>query len=484
MSRIVQRFPSALVLAILTFLAYTPNAFAVVKLPNLFGDGMVLQRDAKIPIWGSADPGEIIVVEFNESQETTEANSEGKWRVDLPPQKEGRSLELVVSASNKIVVKDVCVGEVWICAGQSNMSFPLKRALNAEKEIASANYPSIRFLTVPAQASETPMDDFDAHWRACSPQTARELSAVAYYFGRDIGETLNCPVGLIVLAWGGSTAEAWTDQNKIAQYSDLATLLEPKRLEKTAEHQKAGRLFNGMVFPVCPFAIRGVVWYQGESNANRAWQYRALFPLTIANWRESWGQGDFPFYYVQLPNYMKAREKPSQSAWAELREAQHKTLAIRNVGEVVTVDAGDSNDLHPKNKEIVGTRLARLALGKTYMRDVSYAGPEFRSMKIVDNKAILTFSNTGKGLKILPNSQCDDTELRGFAIAGKDKKFYWANAQILGDEVVVSAPEAPNPIAVRYAWADNPICNLGNDADLPASPFRTDDWVGVTVDSY
>jgi sialate O-acetylesterase len=467
----------------ITLIAFPSQVHAVAKLPHVFGNNMVLQCDSLIPVWGWAEPGEHIIVELNGRQKETKTNSQGKWQVILPPQKSGGPFELKIIAKNKIVFSNIYLGDVWICAGQSNMSFPLKRVTHSKEEIASANFPRIRFLTVPAQSSEKPATDFDAQWQICSSKTAPDLSAISYYFSRNVHESLKRPIGIIILAWGGSSGEAWTDRKKLKAYPELAPLASQERIDKSVPCQKAGYLHDGMLLPICPFSIKGVIWYQGESNANRAWQYQTLFPIMIANWRENWGQGDFPFYYVQLPNFMKTQDKPSASAWAELREAQHKTLSVRNVGEVVSIDVGDANDLHPQNKEIIGNRLAVLALAKTYGHDVPYSGPEFRSMVIEDNKAILTFSHMEEGLRIGSNSQCDDSALRGFAIAGKDQKFYWAEAIILDDVVVVSSPEVPNPIAVRYAWADNPICNLTNSAGLPASPFRTDNWAGVTVDA-
>ena len=458
--------------------------YAKISLPHIFGDNMVLQCSANVPIWGTGAPGEEVTVELNGQTQTTVADSSGKWRLDLPPQEAGGPFELNVSGTNKLVYKDVYFGEVWICAGQSNMSFPLKRAKDAKSTIESARFSRIRFLTVPAQSSEEPMADFDSQWQICSPENVGELSAVAYFFGRNMHESLKKPVGLIVLAWGGSTCEAWIDRSTLAKFPELKPLTEPDRLAQTIESQKAGFLHDGMLRPICPFAIKGVIWYQGESNASRAWQYRTLFPLLIANWRENWEQGDFPFYYVQLPNFMKTKDKPGASAWAELREAQHKTLSIRNVGEIVAIDLGEANNLHPKDKEPIGDRLARLALAKTYRKELPYSGPQFESMKIVDNKAVLTFTHTDKGLCASSKSDGPAPELTGFAIAGKDQKFYWAHASIENDQVVVSAPEVPAPVAVRYAWADNPNCNLANGVGLPASPFRTDDWVGVTVDAF
>ncbi|MDO5309556.1 MAG: sialate O-acetylesterase [Planctomycetia bacterium] len=455
-------------------------AYANVKLPSVFGDDMVLQRNVKTPIWGWAQPGEKILVEIASQSKTTIADENGQWRVNLSPTPAGGPYKLSIYGANHIAFNNVYFGEVWLCAGQANMSFTLKRSTNGNKEAESATYPQLRVFTVPTQSADAPMNDCPAKWQKTSPQTAGNFSAIAYHFGRYLHEELQVAVGVIVLAWTGSTAEAWVDPIELAKFPELAPLVDPERIEKSPPSQKAGALQYGMLDPICPYAIKGVIWYQGEANANRAWQYRTLFPLLIANWREKWGLGDFPFYFVQLPNFHKAKDQPGSSAWAELREAQHRAIAERNVAEVVAIDLGDPNNMTPKNKKTVSERLAKLALNKTYDKGEPAAGPDFHSMKIIGNRAILTFTNA-EGLACAENASCDGSELKGFAIAGADKKFYWAEAVIENDTVVVSAPEVEKPIAVRYAWADNPACNLTNKTGLPTSPFRTDDWAGVTV---
>ena len=475
---------STFVFFITLFLPFVKEASASVKLPHIFGNDMVLQRDVTTSIWGWAEPGEKIEVEISSQRKTTTADSSGKWRVDLAPQSAGGPFEMRIRASNTIKFTNVYYGEVWICAGQSNMSFPLKRSKNGKSDAETATYPQLRFITVPTHSSEEPQNDFTAKWECCAPKTAAEVSAVAFYFGQYLHEKLQVAVGVIVTAWSGSTGEAWVEREELTKFPELSPLVDQSRLDRASPSQKAGCLFNGMIAPICPYAIRGVVWYQGESNANRAWQYRTLFPILIANWRENWGRGDLPFLYVQLPNYMEPRDEPSSSAWAELREAQHKTLAVRNVSEVVAIDVGEAKDLHPKDKQTVAVRLANVALAKHYGKDVPWTGPEFKSMKISDNKAILSFTHVFEGLVQSENSRCDGSKLCGFAVAGADQKFHWAEATIVGtDQIVVSTPKVLHPVAVRYAWADNPICNLANSVGLPASPFRTDDWAGVTVDA-
>lgn len=459
-------------------------ASAAVRLPRVFGSGMVLQRDAPVPVWGWGDVGEKVTVEIAGEKQTAAVGPDGRWRVDLSPKPAGGPFELKISATNKVVFNDVLFGDVWICAGQSNMGFSLRRAKNADAEIATANYPNLRFLTVPTKSATEPQTDFNATWTACSPKTARDFSAVAYFFGRRLRETIQVPVGLIEVAWGGASCEAWIEPRLLVEHPELSGLASPARLEKTPENQRAGALRNGMLEPLKPFAIKGVVWYQGEANAGRAWQYRLLFPIAVESWRQDWEQGDFPVYFVQLANFMAPRPQPGNSSWAELREAQSQAARqLRNVGCAVAIDVGEAADVHPKDKKPVGERLALLALARTYGVDVVCDGPEFRSMKIDGNRVVLTFDNTDGGLKIGSNAQCDGAELLGFAVAGADRKFYWAKAEIDGETVVVSAPEVERPVAVRYAWADNPICNLTNGAGLPASPFRSDVWPGVTVDA-
>ena len=465
-------------------LCSTRACCAAARLPSIFADNMILQQNAKTIVWGTANPNESVTVEINEAAGSAVANFDGIWRVELPAQKAGGPYDMTVRAENTIVYKNVWFGEVWLCCGQSNASFPLKRAARGKEESATATYPQLRFFTVPQRSAEEPQRDFSAKWEPCSPKTCPDVSALAYYFGQYLHEKLQAPVGVVVAAWSGSTCEAWVERSSLAKFPELEPLLDPDRLMRASPGQRAGALYNGMIAPLVPFAIKGVVWYQGESNANRAWQYRALFPTLISSWREKWGQGDFPFYYIQLPNFMAAKSEPSASAWAELREAQHKALSARNVGEVVTIDLGDANNLHPKNKEDFGRRLANLALAKTYDFDAPYSGPIFKSFKVVDSRAFLSFDSVDGELKIGENPGCDSSELRGFAVAGADRVFHWAEASIIDDGVVVvSSPEVAKPIAVRYAWADNPICNLTNASGLPASPFRTDDWPGATVDA-
>ncbi len=431
---------------------------------------------------------------------------------------------LVVEASNRIAIEDVLVGEVWVCSGQSNMQWPVSASWNSELTIAAAKEPSIRLLTIENAGVQKPLQDFEGAWQVCSPQTVGEFSAVGYFFGEQLQQILDVPIGLIDNAWGGSSCEAWVERERLEQagamYEPLMerwkeTESNPELRDAYAAYEaallkwedeaiaarKAGtevprqparpnspmvtqhrpeNLFNGRVEPIIPFAIRGVIWYQGESNAGRAYQYRDLFPRMIQNWRDAWQQGDFPFYWVQLADFREVKTEPAESDWAELREAQTMTLdALPHTGEAVIIDLGEAADIHPRNKLEVGKRLARLALAQDYELQVAHRSPRYASMEVQDGKAILTFQQIGGGLRTV-----DDRDVQGFTIAGADHQWHPARAQIEKDgRVTVSSDAVAEPVAVRYAWADNPVCNLYSSEGLPVTPFRTDDWPGVTADS-
>ena len=502
------------------FLLFGSMAVADVSLPSVIGDNMVLQRDAKIPIWGWADEGEKVTVSFAGQEESATACAAGEWKVSLKPVKAGGPHEMKISGKNEIVVKNILVGEVWVCSGQSNMEWPVNRSNDAEEEVAKANYPKIRLFMANHTIAAKPQDNVGGSWNECSPETVGGFSAVGYFFGRDLHKELDVPIGLIKSAWGGTPAESWTTAEAMQADPDFKPILDrwdeaiagvPAQIEaygksldewasaaEAAEaegnpvpempkapadprrnpHRDSG-LFNGMIAPLIPFSIQGAIWYQGESNASRAYQYRDLFPAMIQSWRDSWGLGDFPFLFVQLANFMETKPEPGDSAWAELREAQTMTLSLPKTGMAVIIDIGEAKDIHPRNKQDVGKRLALAAQSIAYgQKDVVYSGPMYESMEKEDGKIRLTFGHVGGGLE----AKGSDT-LKGFAIAGEDKAFVWADAKIDGDTVVVSSDKVANPVAVRYAWADNPVCNLYNKEGLPASPFRTDDWPGVTVDN-
>ncbi len=639
------------------------------KLPAIFGDHMVLQCNMPVPVWGWAEPNEeVAVILKGKAPLLTKADENGRWMVKLPPQPPGGPHELIVRTREETVrFADVLFGEVWVCSGQSNMEWPVALAQNAKEEIATANFPQIRFFVVEKSVALEPQVDCKGRWIVCGPETVGRFSAVGYFFGREIHQRLRVPVGLIGTYWGGTPAEAWTELKALESDPDFKPILErlprdqetlrrlqeqyeralkewqekailkdpgnkgeemgwakpefndsdwatmdlpqvwersspqmnidgavwfrkvvvipnewagrdlvlslgpiddhdttyfngeqigstgpetpnswavPRRYKVSGNLVKSGAnliavrvfdmwgdggfagspdqmrielaeggggviplagpwkfkvefarpaskippqpqppinswtptaLFNAMVAPIVPYAIKGVIWYQGESNVGRAYQYRKLFPALINSWRRAWGY-DFPFLFVQLANYLERKPEPTESAWAELREAQLLTFkTVPKTGMAVAIDIGEANDIHPRNKQDVGKRLALAALAIAYGQKIVYSGPIYRSMRIEGTKIRLFFDHVGSGLV------AKGEKLVGFAIAGRDRKFVWANAKIEGNTVVVWSDQVPEPVAVRYGWADNPECNLYNKEGLPASPFRTDDWPGVTV---
>ncbi len=619
-------------------------AFSNVKVARIFSDNMVLQRGINVPVWGTANPGEKIVVKIGEMVASGVADTDGKWQLYLPKFSAGGPYTLVINGENEIVFSDVMFGDVWVAGGQSNMSFRLENANNGAEEAKGANYPEIRLFTVPRRVSDVPTEDLEGgQWDRCTPEVAKNFSAVAYFFGRDIQKDLNVPIGLISCNWGGTPAEAWTSKeileavtklggsavnvnfedgwgqdveanNKRAEEKSeiisssylglesgvhkinynstdwpvviapnwdeelkgvvwLRKVLEvskefkgnelkfdlgrmgnnatvyfneqelgkanapnfseftvPGKLVKSGKNVIAVRLahgwgnpnflgpeermklyapsgavledlagpwkynanlepalpevkgythypsslYNGMLAPIIPYGIKGAIWYQGETNAGRAYAYRALFQAMIEDWRMRWEIGYFPFLFVQLANYMDTPEQPQEDSWAELREAQLMALRLPNTGMAVTIDIGEQFDIHPKNKQDVGERLALAAKKVAYNQDIVYSGPLYKSMEINGNDVEISFENVGNGLMAKGDG------LTGFQIAGADKKYYWADAQIVGGKVFVSSDKVKKPEAVRYGWASNPKCNLYNKNGLPASPFRTDDWPGKT----
>ncbi len=511
--------PLILFLCFVLLLVNAVAVFADVKLPAVISDNMVLQRGKKTPIWGWAEPGEKVRVKgsWQLFGTSTKAKDNGKWMVKIRPPKAGGPYEIVLKGNNTITLKNILVGEVWICSGQSNMQWSVRQAANPEQEVAVADFPKVRLFTVKRKVAEQPQSDCVGSWTMCSPETVPGFSAVGYFFGRELHQQLDVPVGLIHTSWGGTPAEAWTRRGVLESEPDCIPILQrfdeamakypeakkqyEEKVKKWKEavekakaegkdpprrpgppfgpgnpHSPAG-LYNAMIAPLIPYGIQGAIWYQGESNAGRAYQYRQLFPAMITNWREDWGQGKFPFLFVQLANFMAADPEPVDSAWAELREAQLMTLALPKTGMAVIIDIGEANNIHPKNKQDVGKRLALWALAKTYGKKQVYSGPIYKSMKTEGNKIILDFEHVGGGL-----AAGGGEPLKGFAVAGAERKFVWADAKIEGDTVVVSSNEVSVPVAVRYGWANNPVCNLYNKEGLPASPFRTDDWPGITVD--
>jgi sialate O-acetylesterase len=506
---------------------FSTGSYAEVRLPNVFGSHMVLQRDQPVPVWGWADKDEEVTVSIRDQKKSAKAGDDGRWQVMLDALAVGEPASLVVEGKNQLTFEDVLVGEVWVCSGQSNMEWSVRQAIDSDLETLAAANSQLRLLSVQKATKPEAQTDIVGSWQTCTPETIPNFSAVAYFFGRQLQETLHVPVGLINTSWGGTRAEAWTSPEGMTSKEELKPILEtwakaidtysPENARKDYDeaiaqwrkavqeakdkgakppqkpnlkadpklsHDRPSNLYNGMIAPLVPYAIRGAIWYQGESNAGRAYQYRTLMPTMIRSWRNVWKQGDFPFYMVQLANFMEPKSEPQDSAWAELREAQMLTIdAEKNVGVACIIDIGAAKDIHPKDKQNVGKRLARLALVDLYdlAGKIARNGPTYRSMDIEDGRCVIHFDNLGEG-NFRGISGWYNEPLRGFAIAGADKKFVWAEAKVDGDTVVVSSPEVKEPLAVRYDWADNPRGNLYNKAMLPAYPFRTDDWEGVTKD--
>jgi sialate O-acetylesterase len=645
-------------------------AQAEVRVPALIGDNMVLQQGRKARVWGTAQPGEKISITIAGRTEGAVTDAQGHWQSWLGPLKAGGPFVLTIAGSNVLTFKNVLVGDVWICSGQSNMEFPLVNATGGAEAVAQANYPEIHLFTVQKDTAAAPRDDVKGHWVVTTPEQVGQFSAVGYFFGRELYQRLKMPLGLIHTSWGGTPAEAWTSHERLSAVAELKPILdkyqksletlpqrresyeqalaaweaknlyedpgnkgealgyadptfsaedwkqmnlpqffetaglvidgavwfrkeidlpaswsgkelalnltaiddfdityfngtrvgatgketensylvprrykvpgslvhpgrnliavrvfdrageggfgrtdlmslsplganeteaitlagawnykvelalEPKKPDYGSRPELAGPtnqnspsvLYNAMLAPLSPYAIRGAIWYQGESNATRAYQYRTLFPAMISDWRAAWGEGDFPFYFVQLANWQPAKSEPAESEWAELREAQTMALRAPQTGMAVIIDIGEANDIHPRNKLEVGRRLAAWALAETYHQKIESSGPLYDSFSVKDDGIHIHFKHLGGGL-----NTSDGKPPQGFAIAGADRKFVWAEARVQGDTVVVWSKEIAHPVAVRYAWADNPLCNLNNAAGLPASPFRTDEWPGVTM---
>lgn len=626
------------------------NSIANIRLPKLFGDHMVLQRGQLIPVWGWAEANEKIEIRFNNQKKSTKADKNGKWIVRLDAENAGGPYELSVKGKNQVVLKNVLVGEVWICSGQSNMEFTVSEAMNAEKEMNETDFPFIRHFKVERDVSSLPKDDVKSgKWEVSNKTTVGNFTAVGYFFAKKLYEELKIPIGLINTSWGGTGSETWTSReafessdefnemiaempqvdldsisqifvksitNRIeilqgskinldnaAQFKEFefkdtswpeinqpelwetqelgefdgvvwlrktitlsaddagkSGMLElskiddedityingievgrnniwdakrkypiPSGIFKEGENTIAVRvvdngggggiygdpsdfkltvgnntipltgkwkyqvesvksdispnsypslLFNAMVNPLIPYAFRGVLWYQGETNAWRAQQYKKAFPLMIDDWRNKWNQGDFPFYFVQLSSFNETNGNSNNgSMWAELREAQTQTLQLPNTGMCVTTDIGDPIDVHPKNKQEVGKRLSAIALNKIFKKNIVYGGPTFKSMEINGNKIIASFENLGSGLST-PDKY---GYVKGFEIAGKDQIFYYAKAKIVDDKVVIYNENVKNPVAIHFGWADDASDNnLYNKEGFPAVPFRTDNWKNVT----
>ena len=505
-------------------------ASAAVSVPRMFTDGAVLQQGMPVPVWGKAAPGEKVTVSFAGQQKSATADADGKWRVTLDALAASKDpRELTVAATNTITVKDVLVGEVWICSGQSNMAMTVGGCLNAAAEIAAAkDTPLIRQFAVPRLDATRPQSDVNARWTAAAPETVAGFTAAGYFFARELNRTLDVPVGIINTSWGGTRIEPWTcpegfravpelkDIRDTVDGWDPRTDIGRKKLTDyfaalkvwipTAEAALAAgkaipdapaepapvpgnsiptRLFNGMVAPLIPFAIRGAIWYQGEANGNEGVTYYHKLRALITGWRQLWGQGDFAFGIVQLPNFTPPTpDAPAGGGgWARIREAQVQALAIPNTGLACVIDVGETGDIHPKNKQDVGKRLALWALAKTYGKPVVFSGPMYKSMAVEGDKVRITFDFAAAGLMIADKKGLDPVQptpgakLKWIAIADEDKVWHWADAAIDGSTLLVSSPKVAKPVAVRYAYTINPEGpKLYGKDGLPAFPFRTDEW--------
>jgi sialate O-acetylesterase len=484
--------------------------FADVKLNSLFSDNLVLQRNTEVPVWGWADEGEKVTVEFA-GQTVSTITKNGKWMVKLKPLKENNSSkEMSVKGNNTLIIKNVLVGEVWICSGQSNMEWALSRSTGGEEASAASTNDQLRIFNVPHNVQLQPVDNVTAKWVLSEPKTTKMISAVGYWFLSKLQKELNVPVGFINVSFGGTVIESWLSQEALNampikhKNMDLATMkaeydkkdLELKPIRDAwqkavdsckinklpaparpailpSEFKGATTIYNGEIYPIVPFAVKGIAWYQGESNAyvNRAETYYDLLPAMIKLWRLDWKRADLPFIIFQIAAFRKPQTDPNEkSGIAIVQEAQLKAcLTIPKTALVTTIDMSES-DVHYKNKQPIGERAFKAAMNLAYGKNIEYSGPIYKSMKVESNKAILEFNHLGAGL-----TQKGDT-LKGFVVAGADKKFYFADAQIKGNTMVITSANVPQPLAVRYGWADFPTVNLFNKDGNPASPFRTDNW--------
>ncbi len=488
--------------------SFAGSAHAAVRLPHVLSDHMVLQRDAPVHIWGWAEPGEHVRVQLEKNSAETEADRIGKWSVYLPPHAAGGPFSFQVQGSrDAVTVQDILFGDLWIASGQSNMEMPLEGfngapIQNSEKEIAAAKYPEIRMAMVPRAGALSPVDDVNTSWAQCTPETARKFSAAAYFFARELHQKEHIPIGLIDTTWGGTPAESWTSMETLSQpnlapvWSAWANfsrgLADTSAMQAAEKHDAAAAqatgkpapravfhpnpdswrpasLYNGMIAPFTPLSIRGVIWYQGETNSGleRAPLYAELFSGMIRDWRMHWHQGDFPFLFTQISSY---RSTP-QEAWGVLRDAQRRSLSVTGTAMAVTLDVGNPDNVHPPDKQTVGHRLALAARALSYGESVHYAGPLFAHADAEGNTIRVGFTDTHANLI------CKGPECVGFEVAGEDHTFVKAEAEVAGYTVVVKSTDAIRPKYVRSAWPNAPEANLFDSDGLPASTFTSEERV-------
>lgn len=516
------------ILAVMLMIFISNQVMAQIKPNSLFNDHMVLQREVPIPVWGTASANESVTVSFNDKSVTVKADTNGNWMAKFPKQKAGGPYKMEISGNNRIVYNDVYVGDVWLCSGQSNMDMTVAKetrywcgVINEAEEVANAKFPLIRFFDVEYAPSQTVKTNAVAKWEVCSPETVGHQSAVAYFFAREIYLKYKIPVGLLTSSYGASTAETWISKEALEAQPNLKPLLDtyaakmdkfvadstvtmskyradlakfkgdlavsqaaagdvnakvrkaPGNPDPANDQHNPFVCYNGMIAPLAPYAIKGALWYQGESNGPSAKLYREIMETLIADWRSKFQVGDFPFLYVQLANYGKPMQKPVEDgSMMTVREAQLQNLSVKNTGMVVAIEnAGDEpGNIHPKNKQAIGYRLGLIARAKAYGEKINYSGPVYKSYKLNNNTVELSFDYVGKGLV------AKDNKLTGFAICGEDKKWVTANAEIKGEKIIVSSPEVAKPVAVRYCWGTNPPASLMNKDGLWTSHFRTDNW--------
>ena len=463
----------------------TPVLAQTLGLPGQFGPGAVLQRDMPLNLWGWASPGRDLFLKVAGAEARTTVDGEGSWHISLPPLPAGGPFSLVVECGDDRLEHTVWMGEVWMAAGQSNMRWPISQSRNADLFQSTEKNESIRFLRIEVPGQQIPQKDFPGQWEPVNRQTIGDHSAVAFHFAKLLHQVLDVPIGIIDNSWGGSAAEGWIDRRVLANHPELSAIHEGwlpfEAAQETAEepsqqmvhHHRPGNVFYTRVHPLIPMAFRGVIWYQGENNAGRAKQYRSLFPLLIESWREAWGQGDFPFYWVQLAAYREAGPSGPDNYWAELREAQRLTQRLPNTGQAVAIDIGDGADIHPWEKEEVGRRLARWALARDYgSSDLTHRSPEIDAWRQEDSHLIVDFAHTGSGLRLI-----EYEKVKGFAVAAKDREWIQVTGVLENARrAVLDLPEGLEVAAIRYAWASNPVVNLYSQEGLPLTPYRSDDW--------
>ena len=521
-------FYSKLHLLLLAAVLPAITAVADVRLPRIFTDNMMVQRNQPVRVWGWAAAGEAVTVSFAGKTAATQAGEDGQWAVELPANKSGENLELTVQGKNRLTLKNVVLGDIWVCSGQSNMEMDLGQCLGVPDDIKAADFPKIRRIKFNHAQSGQPEADAPTAtpWQVCSPATVSGFTAAGFYFAREVHQKTGVPIGIVDSNWGGTRIEPWVATEGLALVEELKP--EHAKKQEAAKAYRAGlpkaltamegwitrtrsqlasgtaistapvipvmpdggwsKLYNAMIHPLVRLPIKGALWYQGEANGDEGETYYVKMRALIGGWRQQWGLGDFPFYFVQLASFQEVTNDPAGgNGWAKLREAQTKSLVIPNTGMAVIIDTvplAEADDIHPKNKYDVGLRLARWALNRDYgQKQLEVSGPLFKALKVEGSQARLTFDHVGDGLMVGKKAgresaaEAGGEKLKHFAVAGADQKWFWADAVIENNSVVVSSPEVKSPVAVRYAFQMNPTgANLYNRDGLPASPFRTDAW--------